>query len=369
MPTVQTLYDELNQRFPFARAESWDKVGLLVGDRGASVARVLVAYEVTEDALDAARAHSCEAVVAYHPLIFRPLERLDFCDRTASLCARLIREERHLICVHTALDGAPPPNALGDALARQLGIEGAKVGKPSGAATLCQLVYFVPPAHLDATRDAAWRAGAGTIGLYDEASFVSSGSGTYRPLPGASPSDGTVGVRSQTSEVRVELLVRQSEAGTILRAIQRMHPYEEVAHFLVPLDNAPIEPFGPLRLAKLAAGDEATLPFWIERAKERLGVPSVRVVAPRDVQTFAFAACSPGSGASFIASLPRGTVFVSGDFKHHDALLAQSRGVALVDVTHAATERATIEMMSGVLERVEGLEVVRDALRNPFDFA
>lgn len=365
MVSLSKVYGALDARFPFARAESWDKVGLLVGDKNATVSRALVCYEVTEAALDLAQEQGCDAVVAYHPLIFRPLEKLDFSDRTARLCARLIRAGQSLICVHTALDGAAPPHALGDALAHQLGLEGARVHKASGSQKLAQLVYFVPESHLDKTREAAWQAGAGAIGHYDEASFVSSGRGTFRPLEGASPAEGKVGERAETGECRVELLVPAEKSGRVLQAIKEAHPYEEVAYYLTELQNADDnQKYGPLRLGTVP---DATIFEWVERAKTRLKVPAVRVASPTEGTSFAHVACSPGSGASFISSLPHGTIYISGDFKHHDALAAQARGVALIDVTHAATETTTVELMAQAIEGC--VEVVRETPRNPFDFA
>ena len=368
MPTIRTLHAALDARFPFSRAESWDKTGLLVGDFSAQVQRVLVAYEVTDAALDAAQNHDCEAVVAYHPLIFRPLEKLDFSDRTARLCARLIRENRHLICVHTALDGASPPNALGDALARLLGLDEAKVWKPSGVQKLVNIIVFVPTQAVEEVCEALWQAGAGHIGNYDQASFQTSGTGTFRPLQGAQPYVGSLQQRSVTSEVRLEVVAPREKWKPIVEAMKQAHPYEEVAYDVLALENADAnQEFGPLRLQKLDA--PTPLEPWIERAKTRLNVANVRVTAPPEGDGFSFVACSPGSGASFISSLPSGTIFISGDFKHHDALLAQSRGVALIDVTHAATETASVELMAGALEALAGLEIVRDEMRNPFNLA
>jgi len=365
MVSLRALFDALDARFPFSRAESWDKTGLMVGDFSSLVQRVLVTYEVTDAALDAAKQHGCEAVVAYHPLIFKPLESLDFSDRTAHLCARLIRENRSLLCVHTALDGATPPNALGDALARQLGIAGAQVGKPSGYEKLASLTYFVAPQHLEVTRQAAWEAGAGAIGNYDQCSATSAALGTFRPLQGATPAVGEIGVRHEGDEVRVELLAPEHRAQAILAAIRAAQKYEEVAYFLSPLLNREKnQSYGPLRFA--ANVEKLSLDQWIERARLALNPPSVRVARPDNIEEFPLIACSPGSGASFIASLPRGTIFISGDFKHHDALLAQHRGVALVDVSHAATESAAVELIAGALESVGGIEIVRDAHRNPF---
>ncbi len=366
MTSVSHILAALDARFPFSRAESWDKTGLLVGDKSALINRILVCYEVTDAALNEAQKQGCELLVAYHPLIFKPLEKLDFSDRTAYLCARLILQSQNLICVHTALDGADQPNALGDALARQLGLENARVHKASGVQKLVQITYFVAPEHLETTREAAWQTGAGAIGNYDQCSATNPTQGTFRPLAEAKPSVGAIGERSEEAEVRVELLAPESKFVSIVEAIKKAQGYEELAYFVSPLLNqSDNQKYGPLRLASVEGAD---LNEWIERAKNRLNVPSVRVVVPNQ-DNFDFVACSPGSGASFISSLPRGTIFISGDFKHHDALLAKSRGVALIDVTHAATETMAVELMAGALENLKEVEVVRAEMHNPFDFA
>ena len=364
MPQIQTVLDALDARFPWKRAEKWDKVGLHIGDAGAEVQTVHVCYEVNETALDEAAASGAEAVVAYHPLLFRPLETLDFADPTARLAARLIRENRALICVHSALDGAAPPHALGDALAAQLGLKDARVAAPSGAEALVKIVVFVPAANLVAVRAAMWNAGAGEIGeFYDQAAFYSGGTGTFRPLPGAHPFRGQVGELSQIGEIQLEVTAPASRWRAIVAAARAAHPYEEIAHNVSALLNGDAtRDYGPLRVGKVEA---QPLDSWVETVNRKLCPPSIRVVTPPDFGAVETVACSPGSGASFIGKLARGTTFVCGDIKHHDALLARARGVALVDVTHAATETAAVPLMARALENIADLRVSREI--NPFN--
>ena len=52
-----------------------------------------------------------------------------------------------------------------------------------------KLVVFVPADALDAVRDAVFAAGAGRIGDYERCSWYTDGTGTFRPLPGASQSN------------------------------------------------------------------------------------------------------------------------------------------------------------------------------------
>ena len=364
MPTVADLLRALDAEFPFARAESWDKIGLHIGDEAAPVESVYVAYEITDEVVEAAREHS--AIVCYHPLLFRPLENLDFKNHTARLAAKIVAQNQNLICVHTALDGASPPNALGDALAAQLGFEKVKVAKASGFEKLVKIVTFVPSAHLERVCEAMWQAGAGRIGRYGEASFRTRGTGTFDPLEGANPRVGTVGIREETDEWRVEIIAPELKRRDVVAALERAHPYEEVACDVYPLLNDnPNQKYGPLRVGEIEPKS------FVDFARDvgmRLNAPNLRIVrAPAFVdEPVQVVACSPGAGASFIDALAPGTCFVSGDFKHHDALKARARGVSLIDVTHAATEVATLDLMARALANVTVKIEISELPTNPF---
>ncbi|MEO6907081.1 MAG: Nif3-like dinuclear metal center hexameric protein [Abditibacteriaceae bacterium] len=54
MPTTTDLLTRFNEHFPLSRAESWDKVGLQIGDANVQVTKVLIAHEVTDAVLDEA---------------------------------------------------------------------------------------------------------------------------------------------------------------------------------------------------------------------------------------------------------------------------------------------------------------------------
>jgi putative NIF3 family GTP cyclohydrolase 1 type 2 len=164
--TVRDILAAIDARFPLARAEKWDRVGLQIGDGDTVVSRVLVAHEVTQSTLEAAR--GCEALVVYHPLLFRPLENLDFKNHTARLAAQCIMQGVNVVAVHTALDGAPQPHALGDQLVEALGLQDAKVLAPTGHEALFKIVVFVPPEALDKVSQAMWEAGAGRLGNYGD---------------------------------------------------------------------------------------------------------------------------------------------------------------------------------------------------------
>jgi hypothetical protein len=100
---------------------------------------------------------------------------------------------------------------------------------------LYKLVWFVPEAALDTTREAVFAAGAGRIGDYERCSWYAMGIGTFLPGEGAAPTIGEVGKEERVPELRVETVVPVECADEIVRALVAAHPYEEVAFELYPL--------------------------------------------------------------------------------------------------------------------------------------
>ncbi|RME36213.1 MAG: dimetal-binding protein YqfO, partial [Deltaproteobacteria bacterium] len=73
---VNDLAGLLNRLYPWKLAEDWDNVGLLVGEGGAPVERVLVCLDIDSSVIAEAERLGVQAVVAHHPLLFKPLKRI-----------------------------------------------------------------------------------------------------------------------------------------------------------------------------------------------------------------------------------------------------------------------------------------------------
>ena len=93
----------------------------------------------------------------------------------------------------------------------------------------CKLVVFVPPGSLEAVREALFAAGAGRIGAYERCSWYAEGTGTFRPLAGAAPTVGEVGVEQRVAELRLETVFPAERRQEVVDALRRAHPYEEPA--------------------------------------------------------------------------------------------------------------------------------------------
>jgi hypothetical protein len=93
-----------------------------------------------------------------------------------------------------------------------------------------KLVWFVPEAALDATRDAVFAAGAGRIGDYERCSWYTAGTGTFLGGEGTEPTFGKAGKEERTPELRVETVVPGDRLEAVVTALIAAHPYEEVAY-------------------------------------------------------------------------------------------------------------------------------------------
>ena len=67
MTTVQQVINLMEELAPRSYAESWDNVGLMVGDRNSVVTGVLTTLDVTEETISYAIEHDYNLIISHHP--------------------------------------------------------------------------------------------------------------------------------------------------------------------------------------------------------------------------------------------------------------------------------------------------------------
>ena len=169
--------------------------------------------------VDEAISIGAELLVTHHPLFLRPIHGVAATTPKGQVVHRLLTAGIALHVVHTNADVAR--TGVSDALADVLGLRDLAPLDPSPAADTDKLVTFVPRADANAVIDAMAAAGAGTIGDYERCTWSTEGIGSFRPLPGARPSIGSVGTIEQVPEVRVEMVLPRSRRGAIVGAAGR----------------------------------------------------------------------------------------------------------------------------------------------------
>jgi len=99
-----------------------------------------------------------------------------------------------------------------------------------------KLVLYVPHSHADILREAIGAAGAGIIGNYSHCSFTIEGTTRFKPEPGADPTEGEVGKMEEVTEDRIETVCEADVLKAVLKAIKDVHPYEEPATDVYPIE-------------------------------------------------------------------------------------------------------------------------------------
>lgn len=102
---------------------------------------------------------------------------------------------------------------------------------------IVKIVVFVPESHADIVREAMGKVGAGKIGNYNYCSFSSKGVGRFKPEKGAKPNIGEVGKFESVAEEKIEAVCEREKLREIVKAIKKVHPYEEVALDVYPLEE------------------------------------------------------------------------------------------------------------------------------------
>lgn len=117
---VAQVVEWLNAFAPFDSAESFDNVGLLLGDANADVHSVLFAMDLTESLARKAEQTGAELIITHHPFIFHALKRIDYTGPQGRALQTLIQGRINVVAAHTNWDKAP--GGVSDSLAQALGL-------------------------------------------------------------------------------------------------------------------------------------------------------------------------------------------------------------------------------------------------------
>lgn len=377
-PAVADLARAIESIAPVHLAQPWDNVGLLAGDPGKALSGpVLLTVDLTEAVVDEAIVGKCAAVIAYHPPIFSALKRIvggPGAPMPQRVLHKAIEHGLAIYSPHTALDAAQ--GGMTDWLADgMLGVpapgEGEHVashrhsnkagGDRRAFSPLAhpqitreiKIVTFVPEGDLERVRGALASAGAGIIGEYEMCSFASTGQGTFMGKAGSRPAIGKAGHFETVHERRLEMVCSRKALPLALETLRQLHPYEEPAVDIYPLESQPERGVGLGRRITLDHG--ATLRELAERLKAHLGVSAVQVAAASGVdldrERFDRIGVLPGAGGSIasVALADGCQVFVTGEMKHHEVLAMVGAGMCVILGGHTATERGYLPVLAARL--------------------
>ncbi|GIM28054.1 GTP cyclohydrolase 1 type 2 [Clostridium polyendosporum] len=110
---------------PLELKESFDNVGLMVGDMESTVSKVLIALDCTLQVIEEAKKEKVELIITHHPLLFRKPSSITTDTLLGKKIIELIKSDINLYSAHTNLDSIK--EGMNDTIVRLLGFSSDKI--------------------------------------------------------------------------------------------------------------------------------------------------------------------------------------------------------------------------------------------------
>lgn len=219
---ISELMEVLNNHVPFHQAESWDNVGLLIGNDKLDITGILTTLDCTDDVVNQAIELNTNTIIAHHPLIFKGVKRIVE-DGYGSIIRKLIQNNINLIALHTNLD--VNPKGVNRMLADQIGLENISMIN-TNSSYYYKVQTFIPKNYIEDFKDSLNELGLAKEGNYEYCFFESEGKGQFKPVGDASPYIGKLDSIEYVDEIKLEFMIKDNELEITKRAILDNHPYE-----------------------------------------------------------------------------------------------------------------------------------------------
>ncbi len=340
--TVKHITNLLESMAPLSLQESYDNAGLLTGNHQQTVTGILVSLDATEAIIDEAIQKGCNMVVAHHPIIFGGLKKLNGKNYVERTVIKAIKNDIAIYAIHTNLDNVH--TGVNRKICDKLGLTGTSILQPAGG-KLRKLVVFVPNAHVETVKQALFAAGCGQIGNYDECSFGTEGTGTFRGNEESQPFAGQPLEHHKEAETRLETIFPAHQSAAVIKALNASHPYEEVAYDIYALENTHPQA-GSGMIGELPSAMDSTQ--FLNHLKNSMETSCIRYTSlNRSIQRVAVC----GGAGSFLikqAIASGADAFVTADCKYHEFFDAENR-LMIADIGHYESEIFTKELLRDVI--------------------
>ena len=343
----------LNRLAPPFLIDSWDNSGLQIGSTEKQVEKILVSLDLSKNTLKKAIEEKVDMIVTHHPFLFTKLSHISLDDEKGQMIRDIIKNDITVFSIHTNLDMCE--GGVNDVLCELLEISEAKPLSKFVTDRLYKIAVFVPRDYSEQVREALGASGAGFIGNYSHCTFSSNGTGRFLPREHTNPFIGTAGELEAVGEEKIETIVDEHKLQTVVSAMMKAHPYEEVAYDIYPLSNKG-QLYGYGRVGNL--DESITLKDFSKIVDDKLECNDLRIYGDLNKTIKKVAVCG-GSGSSFIKDAYRegADVYITGDIKYHDAQLAQELGIILLDAGHFETEKPSIYSLQKYLNEHTDLDI------------
>jgi len=342
---IKEVISLLEELAPLSYSEDFDNTGLLVGDKNTTVSGILVTLDTLESVVDEAITNNCNLIVSFHPIVFSGLKKFTGANYVEKTVIKAIKNDIAIFAIHTALDNSW--NGVNAMICDKLKLGKRKILIPKSN-TIQKLFTYVPADNIESVREALFNAGAGNIGNYSNCSFNIAGTGSFKGNNESNPVIGKKGEVRFEKEVQIGVTFQKHVQTSVLKALFKSHPYEEVAYEVTTLENTN-QQIGMGMIGELE--DSMSEEEFLKFLKETMNTKCVRhsKVTNKPISKIAVLGGS-GSFAISAAKQAGADVFVTADLKYHDFFKAENN-ILLTDIGHYESEQFTKELLVSFLNK------------------
>ena len=340
------IINKLEESFPINLEEKWDNSGLLIGDRNSEISAIQISLDITDSVIDKAIENGCELIITHHPIIFESIKKINDSTILGKKILKLIKNGINVYSAHTNLDSAK--DGLNNYIAQKLLAKDAKI-MDENFYSVYKMNIFVSKSIL-----------AEVLSILNgsrELEFLE-----YKRVTYTSKVTERVLVNNEIKELdsyNIQIMGEKNKLYSILNKIREKHSISEIAFEILPLENKHKTGTGLGRFFKLE--NPMSLEEYISFVKDKLNLDFVKVVKAND-KLIKKVAIVNGSGAEFWKKAydMRADVFITGDFKYHNALDAYEKGLNIVDIGHYEAEHFFYEIIIKKLDDNLRVEVYNE---------
>ncbi len=336
---IKDITSYLEELSPLNYAESFDNVGLLIGNYQTKVTGVLVTLDTLENIVEEAIEKKCNLIISFHPIIFSGLKKINGNSYVERVVLKAIKNDIAIYSMHTALDNSF--EGVSAKICEVLGLQNKKILIPQQN-TIKKLTTYVPTSSLEKVRAALFNAGAGELGNYSNCSFTTAGNGTFKGGLGSNPTIGERNTLHTEPEFLLSITFEKHQESTILSALFNTHPYEEVAYEIISLHNIN---------QKIGMGMVGELPHEMEELdflktlKTTMFANGIRhsKLLNKPIKKVAVLGGS-GSFAIKNALKVKADIYITADIKYHEFYQAENQ-LIIADIGHYESEQFTKNLL------------------------
>jgi len=336
---ISDIIKLLEEIAPSNLAEDWDNVGLQVGKRDWPVETIWVALDPLPEVVTAAYRDKVNLLITHHPLIFSPINNLDFDTPLGTILKGATENRLGILSIHTNLDAAT--DGINDVLASKIGLKNVRVLGDEILPELCSFTLYVSPDQEQSVMDVLFQAMSG-------GSHIHPAGETFGSIRKTAESVTLFASGGEEKKILIEAAIRKNEIGSLLSTVKKVLPSGALDYQINPL--LPIHSgLGLGRVGELEG--PLDLNAFAISIKEKLELTHAKVAGPPDLIVTKAAVCS-GSGSGLLGHFysSDAQVYISGDLRYHDARDAEAQNRGLIDIGHFASEHIILEALTEQLQ-------------------